>query len=202
MNRLVRLALLASVSAALTSACAPTEITTVTIYETPARYVRLELDRTVKEGAEHSHPISLTPEQIAAVLGGVRIIEPMAKLPVYDDTSVPRVHPAFSDGEIAFFAPFLALALSKAMPEEVVTFYQSRDIQLSREKSRPEEYSCKVMNCIWFSRTIDHIPTTWLTTVRRKQRTIVSPRWNHWPRKAVASISSPPRLNESDRLEY
>jgi len=134
MNRLVRLALLASVSAALTPACGPTEITTVTIYETPARYVRLELDRTVKEGAEHSHPISLTPEQVAAVLGGVRIIEPRAKLPIYDDTSVPRVHPAFSDGEIAFFAPFLALALSKAMPEEVVTFYQSRDISaLTRE---------------------------------------------------------------------
>ena len=126
-NRLLSLFLLACVSAGLATACAPGQFPTVTIYETPDKYVRLEFDRTVKKGEEHSHPISLTPEQIAAVLGGVRIIEPLAKLPVYDDTSVPRVHPAFSDREIAFFAPLLALALSKALPEEVVTFYQSRD---------------------------------------------------------------------------
>jgi hypothetical protein len=128
MNRLVGLAFLASVGAALVAACGANQFATVTIYETPAGYVRLEFDRKVEKGTEHSHPISLTPEQIAAVLGGVRIIEPLAKLPLYDDTSVPRVHPAFSDREIAFFAPLLALALSKATPEEVVTFYQSRDI--------------------------------------------------------------------------
>jgi len=134
MNRLVGLVLLASVSAALVGACSPTQFTTVTIYETPARYVRLEFDRTVKKGAEHSHPISLTPEQVAAVLGGVKIMEPLAKLPIYDDTSVPRVHPAFTDKEIAFFAPLLAQALGKAMPEEVVTFYQTRDISaITRE---------------------------------------------------------------------
>jgi hypothetical protein len=128
MNPLVRLVLLASVSAALVAACGANQFPTVTIYETPAKYVRLEYDRTVKKGSEHSHPISLTPEQIAAVLGGVRINEPLAKLPIYDDTTAPRVHPAFTDKEIAFFAPLLALALSKATPEEVVTFYQSRDV--------------------------------------------------------------------------
>jgi hypothetical protein len=134
MNRLIHLVLHASVSAALVAACSPSQFTTVTIYETPAKYVRLEFDRMVKKGSEHSHPISLAPEQIAAVLGGVRIIEPLAKLPIYDDTSVPRVHPAFSDREIALFAPLLALGLSKAMPEEVVTFYQSRDISaIARE---------------------------------------------------------------------
>jgi hypothetical protein len=134
MDQLIRLLLLASISGGVAAACAPGQFTTVTIYETPAGYVRLEFDRTVKKGAEHSHPISLTPEQIAAVLGGVRIIEPLAKLPVYDDTSAPRVHPAFTDREIAFFAPLLALALSKATPEEVVTFYQTRDISaITRE---------------------------------------------------------------------
>ena len=134
MNRLVGLVLLASVSAVLVGACGPSQFATVTIYETPARYVRLEFDRTVKKGAEHSHPISLTPEQVAAVLGGVKIMEPLAKFPIYDDTSVPRVHPAFTDKEIAFFAPLLAQALGKAMPEEVVTFYQTRDLSaLSRE---------------------------------------------------------------------
>jgi hypothetical protein len=128
MNRLARLVLFGFISAALVGACGPSQFATVTIYETPARYVRLEFDRTVKKGAEHSHPISLTPEQVAAVLGGVKIMEPLAKLPIYDDTSVPRVHPAFTDKEIAFFAPLLAQALGKATPEEVVTFYQTRDL--------------------------------------------------------------------------
>jgi hypothetical protein len=41
---------------------------------------------------------------------------------------VPPIHPAFSEKDIAFFAPLLAMALSKATPEEVVTFYQTRSI--------------------------------------------------------------------------
>jgi hypothetical protein len=135
MNRLVRLVLLVSVGTGLVAACASRQFTTVTIYDSPARYVRLEFDRTVKKGAEHSHPISLTPEQVAAVLGGVRIDQPPAI--VRGDIlgePVPRVQPAFTDKEIAFFAPLLALALNKATPEEVVTFYQTRDISaLTRE---------------------------------------------------------------------
>ena len=134
MSRLIRLVFLAFVGVGLTGACGPRQFTTVTIYDKPAAYVRLEFDRTVKKGTEHSHPTSLTPEQIAAVLGGVRIDEPLAKLPLYDDTSLPRVHPAFTDREVAFFAPLLALALSKATPEEVVTFYQTSDISsITRE---------------------------------------------------------------------
>lgn len=136
MNRLIRLVLLASAGAGLVAACAPGQFTTVTIYETPARYVRLEFDQSVKKGTEHSHPISLTPEQIAAVLGGVRIDEPWALVrgDILQREPIPRVHPAFTDKEIAFFAPLLAIALSKATSEEVVTFYQTRDISaLARE---------------------------------------------------------------------
>jgi len=114
--------------AELIGACAPRQFTTVTIYDTPAAYVRLEFDRTVKQGAEHSHPISLTPEQVAAALSGVRIKEPipLVRGDILQRDSVPRIHPAFTDKDVAFFAPLLALALSKATPEEVVTFYDSR----------------------------------------------------------------------------
>jgi hypothetical protein len=114
--------------AELIGACAPRQFTTIAIYDTPAVYVRLEFDRTVKKGEEHTHPISLTPEQIAAVLGGVRIDEPIALVrgDILQRDPVPRVHPAFTDEYIAFFAPLLELALSKATSEEVVTFYDSR----------------------------------------------------------------------------
>ena len=136
MSRLICLAFLAFVGAGLIGACSPRQFTTVTIYDNPNTYVRLEFDRTVTKGTEHSHPISLTPEQIAAVLGGVRIHEPIALVrgDILAQNPVPRVHPAFTDKDITLFAPLLALALSKATPEEVVTFYQTQKISaITRE---------------------------------------------------------------------
>jgi hypothetical protein len=108
--------------------CAPTEFTTVTILETPTAFVRLEIDRTINPDQGHAHPAVLTPEQMAAVLSGITIEEPWARLPIYDDTSQPRRHPAFTETEVVFFAPLLAMALSKGTPEEIITFYQSRTL--------------------------------------------------------------------------
>lgn len=136
MNRLIPLTFLAFVGAGLIGACSPRQFTTVTIYDTPEAYVRLEFDRTVKKGEGHSHPISLTPEQIAAFLAGVRIEEPIALVrgDILERDPVPRIHPAFTNKDIALFAPLLALAFSKATPEEVVIFYQTRKISaLTRE---------------------------------------------------------------------
>lgn len=136
MSRFISVTFLAFVGAVLIGACSPRQFTTVTIYDTPNAYVRLEFDRTVQKGTEHSHPISLTPEQISAVLGGVRIHEPNALIrgDIFQRDPVPRIHPAFPDKDIALFAPLLALALSKATPEEVVTFYQTRNVSaMSRE---------------------------------------------------------------------
>ncbi len=136
MSRLICLAFLASVGVGLIGACSPRQFTTVTIYDKPDAFVRLEFDRTVTKGAEHSHPISLKAEQIAAVLSGVRIHEPipLAQGDILQRDHIPRIHPAFSDKEIELFAPLFAQALSKATPEEVVTFYQTRDISaITRE---------------------------------------------------------------------
>ena len=119
MSRIILLGFLVFIGAGLIGACGPRQFTTLTLYDKPAAYVRLEFDRTVREGSEHSHPISLTKEQVAAVLGGVKVEEPLA-------FSQGDVAPAFTDKDIAFFAPLLALALSKATPEEIVTFYATR----------------------------------------------------------------------------
>jgi hypothetical protein len=124
------LVILALIGAGLIEACSPRQFTTATIYDQPDAYVRLEFDRTVKKETEHSHPVSLRPEQIAAVLAGVRIEEPLALVrgDILQRDPVPPIHPAFTEKDIAFLAPLLAMALSKAMPEEVVTFYQTRSI--------------------------------------------------------------------------
>ncbi|TKB85780.1 MAG: hypothetical protein E8D43_01465 [Nitrospira sp.] len=40
------------------SACQNRQFPTVTLYESPASFVRLEADPTVEKGAGHSHPVS------------------------------------------------------------------------------------------------------------------------------------------------
>lgn len=50
------------------------------------------------------------------------------RLPIYDDLNLPRWHRAFGEEAVVFWAPLLSLALSKATPEEMVTFYQSRQL--------------------------------------------------------------------------
>jgi hypothetical protein len=112
-------------SGLLLSGCAPGQIVTVTIYDTPGAFVRLETDRAIDESSGHTHPVDLSPEHMAALLGGIVFEEPWAKLPLYDDLSQPRRHPAFTEPEIDLFAPLLASALGKATPEEIVTFYRS-----------------------------------------------------------------------------
>lgn len=114
--------------------CSPTQFTTITIYETPQSFVRLEVDRTLEQGAGHSHPSNISSAQMAAVLRGITVQEPLTRIPFYDDLSVPRTHRAFTDPAVAFWAPLLSLALSKATEHEIVTFYQSTKILgISRE---------------------------------------------------------------------
>ncbi len=103
--------------------CAPSELVTLPIYDTPSTYVRLEIDGSF--GRSHSHPAELTTAQLAKVLRGIMIIEPLAKIPLIDDTSQPRRHPAFSEKETEALAPLLAIGLQRATAEEIVTFYKS-----------------------------------------------------------------------------
>lgn len=105
--------------------CAAPPITTLTLYETPQAFVRLETDPTVGPGRGHSHPAQIPSGIMAAALAGIVIEDPITRLPLYDDLSKPRRRQALTDEEIAWFAPLLALGLAKATPEEVVTFYQS-----------------------------------------------------------------------------
>jgi hypothetical protein len=107
--------------------CAAKQFTTATLYDTPHAFVRLEADPATGQEAVHSHPVAATPEQIAAVLDGVTIDEPRTRMPIYDNMSIPRHHRAFDENTIAFLAPLLALGLAQATPEEVITFYLSKD---------------------------------------------------------------------------
>jgi hypothetical protein len=111
----------------LLAACVSKPFPTATLYDTPHAFVRLEADPATGRGSLHSHPQTVSPDQIAAVLNGLTIDEPMTRMPVYDDTSIPRHHRAFDENMIAFLSPLLSLGLAQATPEEVITFYVSRD---------------------------------------------------------------------------
>lgn len=106
-------------------ACAPTQFTTLTVYESPHSFVRLEVDRNLDHEAKRAHPADISPEQMVALLSGLVFEEPVAKLPFYDDLSQPKRHPALTEPEIVLLAPLLSTALKKAGPEEIVTFYHS-----------------------------------------------------------------------------
>ncbi len=108
--------------------CASGSIPTLTVYETPQSFVRLETDPSLSQETGHSHPADISTERMAAALRGIIVQEPLTRLPLYDDLSIPRRHPAFSESEIEFWAPLFRLALSKATPDELVTFYQSQPL--------------------------------------------------------------------------
>ena len=111
----------------LIAACVPKQFTTATLYDSPHAFVRLEADPATGQEAVHSHPATVAPDQIAAVLHGMTIDEPKTRMPIYDDLSIPRHHRAFDENTIAFLAPLLSLGLAQATSEEVVTFYLSKD---------------------------------------------------------------------------
>jgi len=107
------------------TACQSRQFPTMTLYESPTSFVRLESDPMARENEGHSHPVSMTAEKMAAVLSGLMIEEPTRLLSFLDKDKEPQRHPAFNEAEIQFFAPLLALGLGQATSEEVVTFYQS-----------------------------------------------------------------------------
>ena len=107
------------------TSCQTRQFPTLSIYESPTRFVRLEADPTVSPSDGHSHPVSMTGDEMAAVLSGLRIEEPSRIVSFLDTSSEPPRHPAFNEAEVRFFSPLLAKGLGLATPEEVVTFYQS-----------------------------------------------------------------------------
>ncbi|MDK2742801.1 MAG: hypothetical protein NDI90_07770 [Nitrospira sp. BO4] len=108
------------------TACQSRPFQTATMYDDASRFVRLEVDPS--RGGGHSHPAAITTEEMIGVLSGVMIEEPprlVSALSLLIKDDEPRRHPAFSDTEISFFAPYLAEGLRTAKSEEIVTFGQT-----------------------------------------------------------------------------
>jgi hypothetical protein len=107
------------------TSCQNRQFPTLSVYESPTRFVRLEADPAVSPRDGHGHPVSLTTDEMAAVLLGLTIEEPSRMVSFLDTNPGPPRHPAFNEAEVRFFSPLLAKGLGLATPEEVVTFYQT-----------------------------------------------------------------------------
>ena len=91
------------------------------VYEDNRTSVRLQEDR--EAGTGHNHPATLSPEEVAQVLLGVRVVEDRYALHELIAGSAPA-EPAFNAQEVRALAPPISKALSMAKPNELVTFYR------------------------------------------------------------------------------
>jgi hypothetical protein len=108
------------------TACQNRPFHQATLYDEPSRFVRIDVDPSI--GGGHSHPTTITTDEMAAVLSGVMIKEPprlIAALSLESPQAEARRRPAFNEAEIRLFAPLFAEGLRKAKPEEIITFGQT-----------------------------------------------------------------------------
>jgi hypothetical protein len=92
----------------------------IVIHEEPSQSIWLKFDPRSGEG--HSHPATITPEQMSTVLRGVRVRgrDVVGGFGYFADQDSA---PAFLPMDIPELAARLSLALSKASPKDMATFY-------------------------------------------------------------------------------
>lgn len=96
--------------------CETPQFQTMAILDTPDRVVALQAMGSPYGGKGYDHPVSLTKEEMIRILQGIRVERGLLG---------SSQSPAFSDTEIGVFAPHFANALQKATREEIVTFFET-----------------------------------------------------------------------------
>ncbi len=96
----------------------------IVIHQEPSQTIWLKFDPRSGEG--HSHPATITPEQMTTVLHGVRVrARDIAGGFGFFAGQEPA--PGFLPMDIPELAARLSLALRKASPKDMVTFYLARN---------------------------------------------------------------------------
>ena len=110
---------LAAVAFGLSCACAA-DPPPIVIHEDKPLSVWLKFDPA--SGSGHSHPATISSEQIAAILRGIGV-QPRDHIAGFGLFANKSAAPAFLAAEVAVIAPFVSQALAKASPKDMVTFY-------------------------------------------------------------------------------
>ena len=107
--------------------CSTPQFQTLKIFDSPNRVVALHVIPDAYKGRGYDHPVSITKEEMIRIMEGIRV----EKRGLYSGASSgsSRLPPAFSQSEIQFFAPLIVKGLSRATPEEMVTFFETAEIE-------------------------------------------------------------------------
>lgn len=100
-----------------------TEPAPIVIYEDKLDSVWLMFDPRAS-GAGHSHPVTIPPDRMAAILEGVRVADRSQIIGTVNRDET-EWSPAFTPIQIRNLAPRLSEALRKASPKDLATFYLS-----------------------------------------------------------------------------
>jgi len=107
--------------------CSTPQFQTLKIFDSPNRVVALHVIPDAYKGRGYDHPVFITKEEMIRIMEGIRV----EKRGLYSGASSGSSHlfPAFSQSEIQFFAPLIVKGLSRATPEEMVTFFETAEIE-------------------------------------------------------------------------
>lgn len=100
--------------------CSASPFQTLTIFDSPNRVVALGVVPDAYGGKGFDHPASFATEEMSRLLRGVRV-----QYGLWSSTQ----HAAFSDTEIRWFAPHFVHGLQRATPEELVTFFETAEME-------------------------------------------------------------------------
>lgn len=127
MKRSARLMGLMVVVGIFLGGCQTPQFQTLKIFHSPNRVVALQVMRDAYGGKGYDHPVSFTNEEMMQILQGIRA----EKTGLYRGSSSgsSSTHPVFSQSEIQFFAPLIVKGLNQATPEEMVTFFETAEIE-------------------------------------------------------------------------
>lgn len=130
MSRLtIRLAWITTMFLAAMSGCAA-DSPPIIIHEEKPLSVWLKFDPS--NGTGHSHPATLSLEQMTAILRGISV-RGRDTITGFSAFSSKETSPAFSPADASILAPYLVQALAKASPKDMATFYL-----VTRDLSRGE----------------------------------------------------------------
>ncbi|RMH04521.1 MAG: hypothetical protein D6704_10865 [Nitrospirae bacterium] len=107
----------------ISEACETPRLFTVTIEDRPERVVRLQAVELANPDQGFSHPVKLRADTIQDILYGI-----IVEIPTTPFSSSGTRHRAFTKGEAKALARSVARGLSQATPEELVTFFESHEI--------------------------------------------------------------------------
>lgn len=94
----------------------------------------VRLEARPDPGQQNTHPVSLSPSEVATILRGVRVWEHRNFIHRFVSGEAQKTR-AFRDEEIAFLGPAISKALTQAGPSDAIYFHLSHPTETGEEET-------------------------------------------------------------------